>query len=101
MRPKQTTADDTDITDVLEAFVPNVCVGADPLGQRTLQHRDTATDDEFSECQLFILSSVIVRSASALSRFLCSWFPDSKDPCPSVGDRGFLDQMPTRKRQSS
>ena len=32
MRPKQTTADDTDITDVVEAFVPNVCVGADPLG---------------------------------------------------------------------
>ena len=32
MRRKQTTADDTDITDVVEAFVPNVCVGADPLG---------------------------------------------------------------------
>lgn len=45
MRPKQTTADDTDITDVVEAFVPNVCVGADPLGtadttaQRTQRSR--------------------------------------------------------------
>ena len=33
MRCKQTTADDTDFYSVaVEAFVPNVCVGADPLG---------------------------------------------------------------------
>ena len=49
MRPKQTTADDTDITDVVEAFVPNVCVGADPLGTANTtahENREITADAE-------------------------------------------------------
>ena len=93
MRPKQTTADDTDITDVVQAFVPNVCVGADPLGTADTYSTEITEgfrqdEQNFQNANCFILSILVILSGppALYPRFLCSWFPDSKE---SVSIRGW------------
>ena len=89
MRPKQTTADDTDITDVVEAFVPNVCVGADPPGTADTTAREITEgfrqdEQNFQTANCFILSILVILSGPPAlhPRFLCSRFPGSKRVCP-------------------